>query len=162
LVLQITSKRKQWNRKEKQRNKQTWTSAYTLVLQITSKRKQWNRKEKQRNKQTWTSTYTLVLQIMSKRKQWKRKEKQRNKQTWTSTYTLVLQIMSFFLSSFFWVGPIDFPFKMIPCKLNHNLICFGLGFLFKSLETNLKLLTNRNAQFQFPYSLNPCLKWPLN
>jgi hypothetical protein len=38
-----------------------------------------------------------------------------------------------------------FPFKMMPYKLNHNLICLDFRPLFKSFETNLKLLTNRNA-----------------
>jgi hypothetical protein len=27
--------------------------------------------------------------------------------------------------------PIDFPSKMMPCMLNHNLICLGLGLLSK-------------------------------
>ncbi len=46
---------------------------------------------------------------------------------------------------FFWSGPIGFPLKMMPCKLNHNLICLGSESLSKRLGTNLKLLTNRNA-----------------
>jgi hypothetical protein len=84
-----------------------------------------------------------------------KKKKQTNKQTWTLAYTLVLQIMSFPVSSFSWSGSIDFPSKMIPCKLNHNLICFGLGVLLKSLETGSKLLTNRNAQFHWTLLLEP-------
>ncbi len=42
--------------------------------------------------------------------------------------------------------------------LGSNLICFGLGLLFKSLETNLKLLTNRNAQFHWTLLLEPLFK----
>jgi hypothetical protein len=36
---------------------------------------------------------------------------------------------------------------MMPCKLNHNLICVDLGLLSKGLEMNLKLLTNKNVRF---------------
>jgi hypothetical protein len=46
---------------------------------------------------------------------------------------------------FFGFGPIGFPSKTMPCKLNHNLICLGLGLLSKTIRTNLKLLTNRNV-----------------
>jgi len=46
-----------------------------------------------------------------------------------------------------WCGPIGFPSKMMPFKLNHNLICLGPIPSSKGLATNLKLLTNRNVQF---------------
>jgi hypothetical protein len=37
----------------------------------------------------------------------------------------------------------------MPCKPNHNLICLSPESLSKGLGTNLKLLTNRNAQFHW-------------
>jgi hypothetical protein len=83
----------------------------------------------------------------------KKKKKNKEKQNWTLAYTLVLQIMSYKL--FFLVRTNWFSFQNDTCKLNHNLICFGLGLLFKSLETNLKLLTNRNAQFHWTLLLEP-------
>jgi hypothetical protein len=46
----------------------------------------------------------------------------------------------------------------MPCKLNHNLICLSLGPLFKGLETNLKLLTNSNAQFHWTLLFGPLSK----
>jgi hypothetical protein len=47
---------------------------------------------------------------------------------------------------------------MMPCRLNHNLIDLGLGPLFKGLRTNLKLLTNSNAQFPWTLLLGPLFK----
>jgi hypothetical protein len=82
---------------------------------------------------------TKVFKNNGKSKKW------RIYQPWTLTYTLVFQTMSFPLSSFFCFGPIGFPSKMMPCKLNHNFICLGFGPLSKGLGTNLKLLTNRNV-----------------
>jgi hypothetical protein len=49
----------------------------------------------------------------------------------------------------------------MPCKLNHNLICLGLGSLSIGFETNLKLLTNRNVQFHWTLLLEPLSKVPL-
>jgi hypothetical protein len=74
-------------------------------------------------------------------------KKERNEQPWTLPYTLVFQTISSPLSFFFWYGSIGFPSKMMPCKLNHNLICLGLGPSSEGLGINLKLLTNRNVQF---------------
>jgi hypothetical protein len=62
---------------------------------------------------------------------------------------------------FFWSGPIGFPSKMMPCKLNHNLICLGLGPSSKGLATNLKLLTNRNVQFHWALLLGPLPRFAL-
>jgi hypothetical protein len=50
---------------------------------------------------------------------------------------------------FFSFGPIGFPSKTMPCKLNHNLICLGPIPSFEGLATNLKLLTKRNVQFHW-------------
>jgi hypothetical protein len=44
----------------------------------------------------------------------------------------------------------------MPCKLNNNLICLGLGPLF--LETNLNLLINKNARFHWTLLLGPLSK----
>jgi hypothetical protein len=76
-------------------------------------------------------------------------------------YTLVLQTMSYPLSSFFGSRPISFPSKLMSCRLNHDLICLGPRPLSKGLGTNLKLLTNSNARFHGPFSLDLCLKWQL-
>jgi hypothetical protein len=62
------------------------------------------------------------------------------------------------LSSLFRSRPIGFPSKMMPCKLNHNLICFDLEPLSKGLGTNLKLLTNRKNQFHWTLLLGPLVK----
>jgi hypothetical protein len=59
---------------------------------------------------------------------------------------------------FFWFGPIGFPSKMMPCRLNHTLICLGPKALFKCLGTNLKLLTNRNVQFHWTLLFGPLFK----
>jgi hypothetical protein len=50
----------------------------------------------------------------------------------------------------------------MPCRLNHNLICLGLGLLSKGLGTNLKLLANRNAQFHWTLLLGPLSKVALS
>jgi hypothetical protein len=76
-------------------------------------------------------------------------KKQRNEHPRTLSYTLVLQTMNFPLSSCFVSRPIGFPSKMMPRKLNHNLIFFGSRPLPKGLGINLKFLTNRNAQFHW-------------
>jgi hypothetical protein len=98
-------------------------------------------------------------------------KKQKNEQPWTLTYTLVLQTMSYPLSSFFFCLDQLVPSKMMPCKLNHNLICLNLVSLSKGLGTNLKFLTNRNAQFHWTLFLGPlskvglslvCEKWHTN
>jgi hypothetical protein len=62
------------------------------------------------------------------------------------------------LKLFFWFGPIGFPSKMMPCRLNQNLICLGPRSLCKVLGTNLKLLTNRNAWFHWAPVLGPLFK----
>jgi hypothetical protein len=85
-------------------------------------------------------------------------EEQKNEQPWTLAYTLVLHTMSFPWSCFFWFGPIGFPSKMMPCRLNHNLICLGPRPLSKVLGTSLKLLTNRNAWFHWAPVLGPLFK----
>ncbi len=89
---------------------------------------------------------------MKKNKNW------RNKQPWTLTCTLVLQAMSSPLNYYFWSKPIGFPFKMMPCKLNNNLICLCPESLFKGLGTNLKLLTNRNVRFHLTLLLGALSK----
>ncbi len=97
-----------------------------------------------------------------KKKTMKKNKKQKNEQPQTLAYTLVLQTMSSPISSFFFSKPIGFPSKMMPCKLNHNLICLGLEFLSEGLGTNLKLLTNRNAQFHWTLLLGPLSKVALS
>jgi len=52
-----------------------------------------------------------------------------------------LSIKLFFLL----FGPIGFPFKMMPCKLNHNLICLNPGPSSKGLGKNLKFLIDKNS-----------------
>jgi hypothetical protein len=51
---------------------------------------------------------------------------------------------------------------MMPCRLNHNFICLGPRPLSKNLGTNLKLLTNRNVQFQWTLLLEPSSKVGIN
>jgi NADH:ubiquinone oxidoreductase subunit 5 (subunit L)/multisubunit Na+/H+ antiporter MnhA subunit len=92
----------------------------------------------------------------------KKSKKQRSEQPWTLAYPLVLQIMSSLWSSFFWLGPIHFPSKMIPHKLNRNLICLDPRPLSKGLGTNFKLLTNRNAQFHWMLLFGCLSKLALN
>jgi hypothetical protein len=50
----------------------------------------------------------------------------------------------------------------MPCRLNHNLICLGLGPLSEGLETNLKLLTNSNTPFHWTLPLGALSKVALN
>ncbi len=57
---------------------------------------------------------------------------------------------------FLWFEPIGFPLTTMPFRLNHNLICPGP--LSKGLGTNLKLLTNKNAQFHWSLHLGPLSK----
>ncbi len=90
--------------------------------------------------ETWTllrkedaSILTKFEQQRWKKKQWKKLKKQWNEQPWTLAYTLVFQTTSFPWSCFFWFGPIGFPSKMMPCKLNHNLICLCFGPLSEGL-----------------------------
>jgi hypothetical protein len=71
------------------------------------------------------------------------------------------QTMNSLLSSLFWSRQFDFPSKMMPCKLNHNLICFDLEPSSKGIGTNLKLWTNRNAQFHWTLLLGPLVKLTL-
>jgi hypothetical protein len=70
--------------------------------------------------------------------------------------------MSSSLSSFFLFKPIDFPSKMMSCKLNHNLICLCIGPAPKCFETNFTLLTNRMLDFIGPCSLGPLFKVALS
>jgi hypothetical protein len=92
----------------------------------------------------------------------KKRKKQRNEQPWTLVYTLILQTMSCPFKCYFWFGPIDFPSKMMSCRLNHNLIRFGLGPLSKCLGTNLKLSTNKNVWVHWTLLLGPLSKMVLN
>jgi len=87
-----------------------------------------------------------------------RNKKERNWQPWTLIYTLVFQTMSFPLNIFYLFKPIGFPSKMVPCKLNHHLICLDPRPLFKGLGTNLKFLTNRNVRFHWTLLLRPLTK----
>jgi hypothetical protein len=91
-----------------------------------------------------------------------KKEKKRNEQPWILAYILILQIMSSPSSSFSWFEPIGFPCKIMPCKLNHNLICLGLEPSSKGLEANLKFLTNRNVRFHWTLFLEPLFKVALS
>jgi hypothetical protein len=63
---------------------------------------------------------------------------------------------------FFLSRTIGFPSKMMPCRLNYNLICLGLGSFSKSFGTNLKLLTNRNVRFHWTSFLGALSKVALN
>jgi hypothetical protein len=62
-----------------------------------------------------------------------------NEQPWTLAYTLILKTMSSPFSCFLVSRPIAFPSKVMPCNLNHNLICLGLGLLSK-VTLNYKAL----------------------
>jgi hypothetical protein len=78
-------------------------------------------------------------------KKWKKKraknKKMNNLEPW---FTLqFFKPWALLLSYFFWSRPIGFRSKMMPRKLNHNMICLCLGSLSKSLRTN------RNAQFHW-------------
>jgi hypothetical protein len=73
-------------------------------------------------------------EIVKMRQKKKQTNKQTNGQPWTLTYTLVLQTLSSRLKSFFWFRPIGFLFKMMPCKLNHNLISLGRRPLSNALR----------------------------
>jgi hypothetical protein len=59
---------------------------------------------------------------------------------------------------FFGSRSISSPSKMMPCKLNHNLICLHPGPLSKNLGTNLKFLTNKNAWFHWTLLHGPLSK----
>jgi hypothetical protein len=84
------------------------------------------------------SIFTKFEQRGNKKKR-KKKKKKKNEQPWILAYTLVLQTMSYPLSFFFFfLDLIDFASKMMPCRQNHNWICFGHGPLSKGLGTNLK------------------------
>jgi hypothetical protein len=50
----------------------------------------------------------------------------------------------------------------MPCKLNQNLICLYPEPLSKGLETNLKLLMNKNARFHWTLLLGPLSKVALS
>jgi len=94
----------------------------------------------------------------------KNNEKEYKTKKWATlnlSLHLVFQTMSFFLSLFLWSRLIDFPSKMIPCMLNHNLICLYLGPSSKDLRTNLKLLTNRGVWFHWILLLGPLSKVPI-
>ncbi len=69
----------------------------------------------------------------------------------------VLSFKLFFLVQTNW-----FPSKMMPCKLNQNLICLDPEPLCKGVETNLKLLTNRNAWFHWTLLLGVLSKVALS
>jgi hypothetical protein len=100
--------------------------------------------------------------LSNKGKRNMRKKKWKNEQPWTLACTLVLQTMtSPWRGVFFLSISINFPSKMMPCKLNHNLICLCIGSLSIGLETDLKLLTNRNVQFHWTLLLEPLSKVPL-
>jgi hypothetical protein len=95
------------------------------------------------------------------KKQWKRKKMKK----W-ATFHLSLHfgspnnVLSFKL--FFLVQTNWFPSKMMPCKLNQNLICLDPEPLCKGVETNLKLLTNRNAWFHWTLLLGVLSKVALS
>jgi hypothetical protein len=83
----------------------------------------------------------------------KKRKNKNDEQPWTLAYPWALS-----LKLFFWSGLIGFPFKMMPCRQSHNLICLGLGPSSKDLETNLKILTNKNAQFHWNLLFGPFSK----
>jgi len=102
-------------------------------------------------------TFSQNLSNKGLKKQWKRTNNNNKEMSnlGPSFTTLVLRIT---LNFCFWSGPIDFPFKMVPFKLNHNLICLCPGVLSKYLWTNLKLLTNKNTQFHWTLLLGGLYK----
>jgi hypothetical protein len=92
-----------------------------------------------------------------------KKNKNEKRATLDLGYILVLQTMSspstfLFFVFFFGFGPLSFPSKMMPCRLQHNLIFLGPGSLFIGLGINLKLLTNRNVRFDWTLLLGPLSK----
>ncbi len=90
--------------------------------------------------QKWgvATTFSIhnVSSILTEFKQHELKKTIEKKQPWTLDYTLVLLTASFALSFFFfsfvWIN--WFPSKMMPCKLNHNLICLDLYPCLKDLR----------------------------
>ncbi len=66
-------------------------------------------------------------------------KKLKNEQPWTLAYTSILKTMSSPFSCFLGSRPIAFPSKVMPCNLNHNLICLSLGLLSK-VALNYKAL----------------------
>jgi hypothetical protein len=83
----------------------------------------------------------------------KKRKNKNDEQPWTLAYPWALS-----LKLFFWSGLIGFPFKMMPCRQSHNLICLGLGPHLKALRPILKLLFNRNAQFHWTLLFRPFSK----
>jgi hypothetical protein len=94
---------------------------------------------------------TRVKENNEKEKKWK------NEQLWTLVYILVLPTMNSPLNSFLGLNQLVSS-KMMPCTLNHNMICLGLGPLSKGFKTNLKFLTNSNTQFHWTLPLGPLFK----
>jgi hypothetical protein len=62
------------------------------------------------------------------------------------------------LKLLFLSGPIGFSSKMMPCKINHNLICFGPRLMSKCYGTKSTFLTNGNAWFHWTLLLGPLFK----
>ncbi len=96
----------------------------------------------------------------------KNNEKEKTKKWATSDLSLHFDspnhVLSFKLFFFFWFRPIGFPSKMMLCKVNQNLICLDPEPLSKGLDTNVKLLTNRNARFHWTLLLGPLSKVALS
>ncbi len=89
--------------------------------------------------------------------------KKKNEHPWTLGYTLVLKSHELSFKLFFFVVQTNwFPSRMMPWKLKQNLNCLSLGPLFKGLGTNLKLLTNMNAQFHWTLLLGSLSKVTLS
>jgi len=114
------------------------------------------------------STMSLACLPLSQNSSNKRKKKTMEKKQKTKNWVTLDPRLHFgspnhelSLKLFFFLSrPIEFSSKMMACELNHNLIWFVLILdpCLKGLETNLKLLTNKNVQFHWTQLLKPFSK----
>ncbi len=80
----------------------------------------------------------------------------------TLAYILVLQIMTSFLNSSFWFEPIDFPSKMMSCRVNFDFSFLGVFDLHpKAMHPIYGFQLIGLFYFIKPRTLDPHLKWPL-
>ncbi len=106
--------------------------------------------------------FSQNLKNKEKRVEKSKEKKQKNKEMKNLGSQLTLWFSKSPSSSFSWFEPIGFPCKIMPCKLNHNLICLGLEPSSKGLEANLKFLTNRNVRFHWTLFFEPLFKVALS
>jgi hypothetical protein len=90
----------------------------------------------------------------------KNNKKQWKKQHWSLIYILVFQTMSFPFNFIFWFGPIEFPFKLMPCKCHFKFVWIGSRSSPKGLRSNLWLLIHRITPFCCTFVLKHSFKVP--